>query len=91
MDHEHGLDCDSDYCEDWQSPPRCPAGRHDWSSEGMGGCNENPGVWSLGGTTMLCRDACEHCGIVRTTKTYGSQRNASDCDSCVYEEPETEE
>src|SRR5262245_61541092 len=25
---------------------------HDWTAEGDGGCDENPGVWSTGGTSL---------------------------------------
>lgn len=48
---------------------------HDWTSEGEGGLKENPGVWSLGGTTFLFKSHCRKCGVHRTTTDPGSQRN----------------
>jgi hypothetical protein len=58
---------------------------HDWSSEGEGGCDENPGVWSTGGTTLVFRDHCDHCGIIRTRTDVGSQRNPGKHDTVRYE------
>ena len=85
-EHEHGPGCDEECCEDWQEEPDCADGQeHVWSSEDMGGCTENPGVWSLGGTTLLFKAQCEHCGIVRTEKLLGSQRNEFDCDTRTFE------
>lgn len=64
---------------------------HDWTSEGEGGCRENPGVWSTGGTGMKFRDHCRRCGLTRTTYTTGSQRNPDDHDTVVYEMPDAEQ
>jgi hypothetical protein len=50
----------------------------------MGGCDANPGVWSLGGTTYMTAEACVHCGIVRKTVEYGYQRNPDQCDKRTY-------
>jgi hypothetical protein len=82
MSHEHGLDCDESECEDWEDEPRCAdsSGEHDWSSHERGGCDENPGVWSLGGTTMVFEAQCQLCGLVRREKHFGSQRNPDECD-----------
>ena len=48
---------------------------HDWTGEGEGGCDENPGVWSNGGTTMTFDAHCRCCGLHRTTISRGFQRN----------------
>jgi hypothetical protein len=63
---------------------------HKWTSEGEGGCDSNPGVWSLGGTTYLYRSHCAVCGLRRTITEYGSQRNPGQADSVIYEMPEVE-
>jgi len=57
---------------------------HDWTREGEGGCRENPGVWSLGGTKMKFRSHCRCCGLHKTEITVGSQRNAEDHDTVEY-------
>ena len=61
---------------------------HEWSSEGEGGCDENPGVWSLGGTTLEFRSHCIHCGIIRTEIDPGSQRNPGEHRRARFELPE---
>jgi len=61
---------------------------HEWTSEGEGGCDENPGVWSLGGTTLFFRRHCRKCGLIRTETCYGSQRNPGQADEVKYEMPE---
>ena len=61
---------------------------HDWTSEGEGGCDENPGVWSTGGTSMLFVSHCRTCGLRRREKTCGSQRNPGESDRVEYEMPE---
>jgi hypothetical protein len=40
--------------------------RHSWCSpdEVVGGCQENPGVWSQGGAFVF-RQVCRHCGKYR--------------------------
>lgn len=57
---------------------------HDWTSDGEGGCDENPGVWSTGGTSMSISDHCRRCGLHRTVHSTGSQRNPGDCDTVAY-------
>lgn len=42
---------------------------HHWTSEGEGGCDENPGVWGIGGAAVLIREHCSVCGIIRETVT----------------------
>ena len=88
MSYEHGPDCDEEYCEDIETEPACDASEHEWSGEGMGGCDPNPGVWSLGGTTLLFKSRCELCGVIRTERLYGSQRNPNECDEVTYEAAE---
>lgn len=61
---------------------------HDWTSEGEGGCDTNPGVWSHGGTAMSFADHCRKCGLRRTEVHYGSQRNPGQADSVAYEMPD---
>lgn len=56
-------DCTEDQEHDWQSP------------EWLGGCRENPGVWSHGGTAISTTEVCAHCGAYRCTYRAGSQRN----------------
>jgi len=49
---------------------------HDWRNpEWLGGCSENPGVWSLGGTTIVSTAVCSRCGTYRTVTDSGNQRN----------------
>jgi len=62
---------------------------HDWTSEGEGGCDQNPGVWSTGGTSMTFASHCRTCGLHRKQYQCGSQRNPGDHDRTVYEMPET--
>jgi hypothetical protein len=61
---------------------------HDWTSEGEGGLDENPGVWSCGGTTMKFASHCRHCGLHRVEIHHGSQRNPYDHDTVTYTQPD---
>lgn len=61
---------------------------HDWTSEGEGGCDENPGVWSVGGTAMEFASHCRTCGLRRNEYTCGSQRNPGDHDRVEYDMPD---
>ena len=80
---EHDDDCDGSCMPD---APDCTEGHtHRWSSKGQGGCDENPGVWSLGGTTLQYRMACKYCGCVRVEVRRGSQRNPFECDTVEYD------
>ena len=46
--------------------PSCTEDEHDWCSpEWLGGCRENPGVWSLGGTQINRVTVCSNCGVYR--------------------------
>lgn len=58
---------------------------HDWTSEGEGGCSENPGVWSTGGTSLVARSHCRRCGLRRTIRVTGSQRNPGEHNTTEYE------
>lgn len=62
--------------------------RHEWSSEGEGGCDENPGVWSTGGTSMMFREHCDVCGLIRTENDPGSQRNPGEHPTVTYSLPD---
>lgn len=62
---------------------------HDWTSEGEGGCDENPGVWSTGGTSMKFASHCRKCGLHRTERSTGSQCSPGEHDTVSYEQPES--
>jgi hypothetical protein len=62
---------------------------HDWTSEGEGGCDENPGVWSTGGTSMSFATHCRKCGLQRHEHSTGSQRNPGEHDTVSYEMPDS--
>lgn len=71
--------------------PECPeADAHDWTSEYEGGCTENPGVWSTGGTSMLFVSHCRHCGMERREHRTGPQHNPGECDTAQYSDPDPE-
>ena len=57
---------------------------HDWTSEGEGGCKENPGVWSGNGTTVHYSQHCTRCGLRQQFTDYGSQRNHGQVDKYEY-------
>lgn len=61
---------------------------HEWSSEGEGGCSENPGVWSTGGTSIVTSEHCSRCGLRRVTRYAGSQRNPGEHDTVEYSQPD---
>ena len=56
---------------------------HDWTAEGEGGCTENPGVWSTGGTSMSFATHCRKCGLHRVEHT----TNPSEHDTVHFEQP----
>lgn len=62
---------------------------HDWTGEGEGGCRENPGVWSLGGTAMSLDRHCRTCGLRRHEHSCGNQRNPGEHDTVSYEFPDS--
>lgn len=57
--------------------PDVDACTHEWRRPYavVGGCRENPGVWSMGGTRLREEEVCKRCGLYRTTYYAGSQRN----------------
>lgn len=63
---------------------------HDWTSEGEGGCEENPGVWSTGGTSHVFHSHCRRCGLRRVECTTGSQYNPGEHDTTAYAVPADE-
>lgn len=58
---------------------------HEWTSEGMGGCDQNPGVWSVGGTAMVFKTRCIHCGLIKTERSPGCQRNPGEHTTIEFE------
>jgi hypothetical protein len=64
-----------------------PDCEHEWSSKGEGGCDENPGVWSIGGTSMMYAAHCTKCRLHRVNTTTGVQRNPGEHDTVEYEQP----
>lgn len=62
---------------------------HDWTAEGEGGCMENPGVWSTGGTSMSFSTHCRKCGLHRNEYRTGSQRNPGEHDTVSYKMSDT--
>ncbi len=61
---------------------------HDWTSEGEGGLEENPGVWSVGGTALVFHYHCRKCGLHQCHHFLGSQRNPGEHDTYEYTQPE---
>lgn len=57
---------------------------HKWTSKGEGGCKENPGVLSMGGTIISTTDHCSMCGLRRSQLLLGSQRNHGEVDTTTY-------
>lgn len=83
-DSEYACGGDDD-CTSIEAEPECVDGfSHRWTRQGCGGCDGNPGVWSLGGTTHQFSARCRLCGCGRSETTYGSQRNPGQCDEVSY-------
>ena len=68
-----------------------PDCEHEFTAEGEGGCDENPGVYALGGTRYSSRSHCKHCGLIRTKVSVGRQRNPGEHDTVTFELPEESE
>jgi hypothetical protein len=67
--------------------PRCLEDEeHDWRPDPRHGCDQNPGVWNLGGTTIKTTRFCMHCGLKRDEVRHGPQRNPGQSDSIEYSE-----
>lgn len=77
-------------CGEDPEEPECVEDEHEWESphEVVGGLSENPGVWSLGGTTIRTVEVCKHCGWHKKETNYGAQRNPQQCDTIEYMEPD---
>lgn len=72
-------------CDCVEAEPECTAyAHHVWTPEGTGGCDTNPGVWSLGGTTYRYAHRCRLCGCGRSEVERGTQRNPGECDTVRY-------
>jgi hypothetical protein len=56
-----------------------------------GGLKKNPGVWSTGGTSMVLKSHCKFCGLMRTERHTGSQRNPEEHDTVEFEMPNDEQ
>jgi hypothetical protein len=58
---------------------------HDWQAplELVGGCDNNPGVFSTGGTRFDYRLVCSRCGMYKHTWSQGQQRDPGDLDHGV--------
>jgi hypothetical protein len=58
---------------------------HDWQTpiELVGGCTENPGVFSTGGTRFDYHEVCARCGMYKHSWSQGAQRNPGDLDEGV--------
>lgn len=83
-------DAESFECECGEDPAE-PCDEHDWKSYFplVRGLKENPGVWSLGGTTTKYKEVCSITGWYKVEIRYGVQRNPGQCDSIEYSEPDT--
>ena len=57
--------------------PECSEDEREWQSpyELVGGLEENPGVWGMGGAQLRCEEVCAHCGMRRTTVTENTQND----------------
>lgn len=68
------------------------ADAHEWCApfDLVGGLKENPGVFSLGGTTMVFKKVCLHCGCYKTETKYGVQRNPGQSDKIEYTRSDAE-
>lgn len=66
---------------------------HEWVAtvEVEGGLRENPGVWMTCGTSMTIKTHCARCGLKRTERSTGSQRNPGEHDTVTFELPTDEE
>jgi len=84
IESEHDRGCGGDdWCDAIAPEPDCVEGLdHEWHWHG--GCDSNPGVWSLGGTTLLFVSRCRYCGATRRVTAYGWQRPPDQCDQVRY-------
>lgn len=70
--------------------PDCTEDEHGWRAPQscVGGISDNPGCWSTGGTTMVFKRVCRHCGTYKIETRYGYQRNPGQRDKVEYTEPD---
>lgn len=68
-------DCEVSLPESEQSCDTDDQGHILESPEFLGGCRENPGVWSTGGTSFRFASVCRLCGKYKSETTPGCQRN----------------
>jgi hypothetical protein len=88
-DHDEWCCGGDGACIAVEETPPCVWGlSHDW--ERYGGCESNPGVWSLGGTTLQYRLWCRYCGARKIRTEYGWQRSPGQCDRIRYLKGEPE-
>lgn len=80
--------CGGKHTPEWERCCGTDPDDHNWTSEGEGGCSENPGVWATGGTSMRFVSHCRACGLRRRESTTGSQRNPGDHDRVEYTMPD---
>ncbi len=69
---EEGHETKAEYIVGGAPPPACLKGKkHKWESphEVVGGFEDNPGEWSIGGGRFKFVEVCCHCGRYRTKKT----------------------
>jgi hypothetical protein len=83
-DTEWACEGDDDCPSVATMPPCMNEYSHRWTTEGCGGCDSNPGVWSLGGTALRYIVRCIICGVRRVETCYGSERNPGECDRVSY-------
>lgn len=57
---------------------------HEWTYEGEGGLVENPGVWQYKATGVVECSHCRRCGLHRTRKSIGTERNPGEHDSVEF-------
>lgn len=81
-------DCSGSHSDE---EPKCAIGGgtdddtgHEWRQPCVvGGCKENPGFWSGGGTITISKSVCARCGQYRTVINNGDQRNPGDPEDTV--------
>jgi hypothetical protein len=73
-------------CGEDAETPDCVEEEHEWvrPHELVGGCTQNPGVWSLGGTKLKQKSVCENCGMYKVEIWHGNQRNPDEVDEVEY-------
>lgn len=58
--------------------PKCSDGKgHDWTSEGEGGLEENPGVFGNGGGVLIYQH-CRNCGLRKIIDTWAQRTDTGE-------------